>query len=147
MSRFTKEPLQLVLIDTDEGRAAIRDGRCTWKVASPIRYDVGEEGSGETITVPAGATTDLASVPRPAWTIFPPDGPWLKAAVVHDFLYRTKGTCWWDGFNGRTRAKPYSRKEADGVFREAMGVLGVPAWKRVILYQALRLFGGIGWGD
>lgn len=147
MSRFTKAPLQLVLIDGDDGRAVTSGGRCTWRVAAPIAYDVGAEGSGETITVPAGATTDLASVPRLAWALFPPDGPWLKAAVVHDFLYRSKGTCWLDGFNGRTRARPYSRAEADGVFREAMGVLGVGALARGVIWSAVRLGGANSWGN
>jgi hypothetical protein len=146
LSGFTKDPLQLVLIDASDGRAVTSGGRCIWKLASPLRYDVGEEGSGETITVPAGATTDLASIPRLAWTLFPPDGPWLKAAVLHDFLYRSRGTCWWDGFNGRTRAEPYSRKESDGVFREAMAVLGVPGWKRGVIHTAVRLGGAAAWG-
>lgn len=141
MSRFTKDPLQLILIDAADGRAVTRGGRCTWRVAAPISYDVGAEGSGETVTVPAGATTDLASVPRLAWTLFPPDGAWLKAAVVHDYLYTSHGTCWFDGFNGRTRAKPYSRSECDGIFREAMGALGVPAWQRAVIYAAVRVGG------
>lgn len=146
MSRFTESQLQLVLIDAPDGRAETKGGRCTWRLAAPIAYDVGAEGSGETITVPAGATTDFASVPRLAWTLFPPDGPWLKAAVVHDLLYRTRGTCWWDGFNGRTRAKPYTRAEADGILREAMQVLGVSAFARGVIWSAVRLGGAGSWG-
>jgi hypothetical protein len=58
-----------------------------------------------------------------------------KAAVVHDYLYSSRG------LTGR-----YSRAEADGIFREALGDLGVPAWKRTLLWAAVRVGGGRGWG-
>lgn len=145
MSRFTSH-LGLTLYEDANGDAITKGGRCQWVLASPLRYDVGAEGSGETITVPAGAMTDLASIPRFAAPLLPPDGPWAKAAVVHDHLYRTRGTCFWDGFNGRTRAKPYTRAESDKILREAMEVLGVPAWKRAVIYAAVRLGGGCAFG-
>lgn len=140
LSRFTSH-LGLTLLEDANGDPITKAGRCQWLLSSPLSYDVGAEGSGEVITVPAGATTDLASIPRWAWSLFPPDGPWLKAAVVHDHLYRTKGTCWLDGFNGRTRAKPYTRAESDAILKEAMAVLGVPAWKRSVIYAAVRVGG------
>lgn len=147
MSRFTAHLALEQLADAD-GRALLTsDGRSTWRVALPLAYDVGAEGSAEVITVPAGATTDLASIPSFAWSIgFPPDGPWLKAAVVHDFLYRTQGTCIWMGASGRTRAQPYTRPESDGILREAMAVLGVAAWERLVIWSAVRLGGAAGWG-
>lgn len=40
----------------------------------------------------------------------------------------------------------YSRAEADAVFREAMSVVGVPAWRRTVMYRAVRMGGGGGWG-
>ncbi|EME4456538.1 DUF1353 domain-containing protein, partial [Salmonella enterica] len=33
------------------------------------------------------------------------------------------------------------KKEADKIFLDGMTVLGVPRWKRTIMYQAVRLFG------
>lgn len=146
MSGFTRDPLQLVLIDNADGRASIKAGRCTWRLAAPISYDVGAKDSGETITVPAGATTDYASVPRFAWSIIPPDGPWLKAAVVHDFLYRSRGTCELGGEVYRTRAKPYTRAESDAIFKEAMAVLGVGRVARGIIYGAVRVGGSRAFG-
>lgn len=146
MSRFT-DHLGLTLLEDANGDPITKDGRCQWLVAAPLRYDVGAEGSGEVITVPAGATTDLASIPFPARGIFPPDGPWAKAAVIHDWLYVTRGTCFRDGFNGRTRAKPYTRAEADGILREAMQVLGVSAFARGVIWSAVRLGGKGGWGS
>lgn len=78
------------------------------------------------VRIPVGTITDLATVPRLLWTIFPPHGQYAKAAIVHDYLYeRAIG----------------SKAFADAVFLEAMEVLGVPRWRRVLMYSAVRLFG------
>jgi hypothetical protein len=89
-------------------------------------YDVGSEGSGDTITVPEGFQTDFASVPRLFWWIIPTWGSYGNAAVIHDFLYQ----------NGLR-----TRKEADDIFLEAMGVLGTSWLTRHIMYWAVRIFG------
>ncbi|MBW1976145.1 MAG: DUF1353 domain-containing protein [Deltaproteobacteria bacterium] len=49
-----------------------------------------------------------------------------QAAVVHDYCYRTG--C-------------LSRKKCDQLFSEGMKVLGVPFWKRYVMYWVVRLFG------
>lgn len=43
---------------------------------------------GHIITVPIGFDTDLASIPRIFWAVYPPFGVYMRAAIVHDFLYR-----------------------------------------------------------
>jgi hypothetical protein len=78
------------------------------------------------IVVPKGTITNLASVPRILWTIFPPHGKWAKAAIIHDYLY--------DNGIG-------TKKFADEVFLEAMETLGVPRIRRTLMYWAVRLFG------
>lgn len=88
------------------------------------------EGPGDRIEVPAGFVTDFASIPRWLWWLYPPDGRWAQASVVHDVLYR---------FQLRNRA------QADAIFLEAMAVARVPAHRRWIFYLSLRLFGGIAW--
>lgn len=49
----------------------------------------GDEVMDETfyITLPTGFVCDLASIPKWLQWLFKPDGPWAKAAAVHDFLY------------------------------------------------------------
>jgi len=80
----------------------------------------------DVIKVPKDFVTDLASTPRALWWLFPPIGRYAKAAIVHDYLY----------------VAAYKNKRfADKVFYEAMGVLGVPLWKRKIMYLAVKLFG------
>ncbi|EFQ7393763.1 DUF1353 domain-containing protein, partial [Salmonella enterica] len=56
----------------------------------------------------------------------PPDGKYAKAAIIHDWMY-----------DNALRTK----KEADLIFLDGMTVLGVPKWKRIIMYYAVRLFG------
>lgn len=107
----------------------LADGR-TWYLRKAFSYDVGREGSGETISVPAGFLTDFASVPRPLWWLYPRWGRYGNAAVIHDF-------CYWQ--------QQYGRKQADDIFLEAMEVLEVGSFNRYLFYAAARLFGCIAW--
>ncbi|HFW4799072.1 TPA: DUF1353 domain-containing protein, partial [Salmonella enterica subsp. diarizonae serovar 60-67:z35:-] len=84
------------------------------------------DDNSDIIEVPAGFITDLASVPRILWMFLPPDGKYAKAAIIHDYMY-----------DNALRTK----KEADLIFLDGMTVLGVPKWKRTIMYCAVRLFG------
>ena len=97
-----------------------------WQLLAPFEYHVGCIPSLTVIRVPAGTITDLASIPRLLWAIWPPHGRYAKAAIVHDYLY--------DQAIG-------SKAWADAVFREAMAVLGVPRLNRTLLYWGARLFG------
>ena len=106
------------------------DGR-RWKVMKEFVYHVGDKQSTEVIKVPRGFITDFASIPRLFWTVIGhPTGRYGKAAVVHDFTY----------------AKAlYKRKRCDEIFAEAMRVLRIGWLKRIVMYQAVRRFGWIGW--
>lgn len=91
------------------------------------------EVNGYRITVPKGFVTDLASVPRSFWTIFPPFGKYTPAAVIHDFLYSEHNTT---GIN---------RTLADKIFLHIMRELNVEFLKRKAMYRAVRLFGETSW--
>ncbi len=97
-----------------------------WQLLAAFSHNVGACPSAQVITVPAGTVTDLASVPRVLWAIFPPHGRYAKAAIVHDYLYEQGIGC---------------KAFADRVFLEAMGVLGVPMWRRKLMYWAIKFFG------
>ncbi len=79
------------------------------------------------IHVPKDFVTDFASVPKALWNVLPPTGQYGKAAVIHDYLYRTPGQA--------------TRPEADAVFLEAMTALGVGRWTRETMYWGVRTFG------
>ncbi len=89
------------------------------------REVVFRHGAGRAVVVPVGTETDLASVPRWLQWLCPRLGPWDQAAVVHDYLCQKMGC---------------SRFIADAIFREAMAALGVPLWRRVSMYYAVRLY-------
>ena len=91
---------------------------------------VGEEGSDDVINVGIGFQTDFASIPRLLWAFLPQWGKYGNAAVIHDWLY-------WDQRRGR--------RASDDIFLEGMKVLEVSAWKRNVIYYAVRAFGGFAW--
>ena len=89
-------------------------------------YYVGSLNSNDKIEIPVGYVTDFASVPEKLHWLLHPVGPYGKAAVLHDYLY-DKGL--------RTK------KVADLIFLEAMGVLKVPKYIRYTMYYAVKYFG------
>lgn len=113
MSAFTT-PLQLEYLDGHDYRLL-------------TEFDFASEEAERIIRVPAGFVTDFASIPRFFWRVLPPTGLYGKAAVIHDYLYRSHEV---------------SKEVADKVFREGMLVLNVPRWKAETMYLAVRLFGG-----
>lgn len=120
MSSFTKSPPLKLSPDGE-----------MWMVAESFKYYVGSEDSDEVIEVPKGFMSDGASIPKIFWSLIGgPTGKYFYAAILHDYLYYTK---------------TYKRWKADKIFYEAMGVLGVPNWKRSIMHLAVRLFGFIPW--
>jgi hypothetical protein len=78
--------------------------------------------------VPKGFETDLASIPRPLWALFPPhDSYTIGAAILHDYMYR---------FNAGV-----TRKQADDIFYHSL--IHGQTKKRIAIkyYVAVRLFG------
>ena len=104
-----------------------RHGRPVFVLLEEFPYEVGATGSGLKICVPAGFVTDFASIPRLFWSVVPPMGQHGKAAVVHDYLYR--------------KSSGFSKILADAIFYEAMELLGVPWYRRWVMYLAVRFFG------
>jgi hypothetical protein len=84
------------------------------------------------VDVPVGFVTDFASIPRPFWSLLPPDGEYTYPAVVHDYLY-------W------TQTRP--RDMADRILEFGMEDLHVKGVTIATIYNAVRLFGGSAWED
>jgi hypothetical protein len=100
------------------------DGQ-SWRVLQAFAYAT---CAGFLIVVPAGFETDFASVPRFFWRLLPPTGQYGKAAVIHDYLYRTV-------------TEDFTKNECDRIFLEAMEYLGVGRPTRYAMYWGVRLFG------
>ncbi len=84
------------------------------------------------IIVPRGFVTDLASTPRTLWSIYPPFGKYLSAAILHDYLY-------W-----RQVCAP---EEADKIIYQTMRDAGVDQATQSRFYVALRVAGDKAWAD
>lgn len=104
----------------------LQDGR-NFQLLRSLVYLTEVPGTGGVIRVPKGFVTDFASIPRALWSIFPPQGKYSAAAVVHDYTYRR--TIW-------------DRSICDAVFLEAMQSLGVGWLTRHLIHRGVRLFGG-----
>ena len=126
MSEFTAA---LVVSPFDNGK--------TWAIYKEFSYHVGElDSGGDVIVVPVGFGTDFASVPWVFRFLIPRWGKYGKAAVVHDYLYSTQ----------EYGDEKHRRRRADEIFREAMEVLDVAVWRRILMFWAVRAFGWLAWG-
>ena len=95
-----------------------------------LRQDLYVDG----LTVPAGFSSDGASVPRFFWRlVFPPgDQKALRAAFVHDWIYRTHPDGW-------------SREAADMLFLKLLISDWMPKYRAVLAWLGVRIFGGAAW--
>lgn len=87
------------------------------------------------VAAPQGYVTDFASIPGFAQWMISPFGKHSEAAVVHDWLY-TLGT----------KGDKKGRKLADVTFKKALKLVGVGWFRRNIMYLAVRVGGGSGYG-
>lgn len=93
------------------------------------------------IIVPAGFSTDYASIPRIFRPWIPTWGRYGPAAIVHDYLYDRGGQIKIPDPKASTQSVRNTRKRADKIFLIAMQQLNVGWIKRHVMYRAVRLFG------
>lgn len=102
-----------------------------WRFGAPLIWDAG----AETITVPTGFLTDLASIPRLLdWLPnLDRDGLSRRPAALHDWLYG----------GDRTRGKDY----ADNTLRAALLLEGMGTVGAFEYWAAVSKFGRSAWDD
>jgi Protein of unknown function (DUF1353) len=126
-------------------------------LADDYHYAWEVEGKRWRVLVRHGFITDIASVPRFAWTLtgIKPDGLQRAAAVIHDLLYQWRGLPqmpagviqmldegtqdWLD--SGRR----WSREECDRLFRQILTEAGESPWRINLMFWAVRGFGSVAW--
>ena len=91
------------------------------------------EINGYLIRVPKSFITDGASIPKSLQWLYNPYGKYIKAAVIHDYLYSVYNNT---GIN---------RTLADKIFMHIMKETGVSANVRRKFYAAVRAFGETSW--
>ena len=97
----------------------------------------------ETITVPTGFVTDLASVPRAMWAFIAPFDV-ARAAIIHDLLYKSIRQYRWKMKDKEDKELIKAAKVAsDKVFLLGMRDADpkVPGWKIYSSWKAVDLFG------
>ena len=102
-----------------------------------------ETNKTETITVPTGFVTDLASVPRAMWWAIAPFDV-ARAAIIHDILYKSIRQYRHKMQDKQDNALVKAAKKAsDKVFLLAMNDAepSVPKWKKYSAWKAVDLFG------
>jgi hypothetical protein len=122
----------LVLLRLKEAIRTRSDEDAHFIVAADYRVTWTDAAGNETaIVVPRGMLTDLASVPPVFRALVSRVGPWLEAAVVHDFL-----TIAWRVLDGEGTAS--RRLFADDVMWAAMDEAKVSWWRKRLIYGAIR---------
>jgi hypothetical protein len=94
-----------------------------WQVLAPFEY----RAARRTFVIEAGVTTDFASIPRPFVWLIPTYGLYTRAAILHDVL------C------DQGLERNVSRRDADGIFLQALRILGVPFLQRWLMWTGVRL--------
>lgn len=117
---------------------SLEKGKDLWNTVYSFRYYIGKPEDNTYIVVPAGFTTDGASVPRFLWKYIPPWGIYGNAAIVHDWL------CTHKAIIVDNEYVSVNNKRIDSIFYEAMKVSDVPWFLRQIIYLGVRVGDMIG---
>ena len=99
-----------------------------------LREDLIYDDNQTIYVVPNRYYTDFATIPRFLWVLASPFDPQHRLpATLHDYLYFLRG------------GDPYAlnRSDSDKVFLRAMRSEGQPEWRAILMYKAVRAFGGV----
>ncbi|MDQ1636516.1 MAG: hypothetical protein QOJ32_3325 [Frankiaceae bacterium] len=94
-----------------------------WEVLHAFTY---RDTSGA-YNVPVGQRTDFASVPRVFIWLLPRYGRYTLSAILHDHLWRDL-----------VAAGELTYRDADRLFRQALGSQAVPVLRRWLMWAAVR---------
>ena len=122
-------PLPMDLRNLSSGR------KDHWMTLAPFAY---RDADGALYIVPANFTNDLASVPRVFWGALDPTNDVAPAALVHDWLYATRGVV-------RPWLPRITRAQADTIFYRALRANGVGYIRARAMWAAVRVGGASAW--
>ena len=102
-----------------------------WVLFAPLVYTIGS--SNDSITVPTGFVTDLASIPQMLWSIgLRPEGQYSRAAIIHDYLYWSQNC---------------TRDQSDRLLMIAMKESNVGTFQEDVIYAAVHAAGSSAWAN
>ena len=123
-------PLPMDLRNSADGRKE------HWTTLAPFAFF--DRSDAMLYVVPSGFENDLASVPRVAWPVIDPTNKAAKGALVHDWLYASRGLV-------RPWLPKISRAKADAIFRRALVANDVSAGRALVMWSAVRVGGAKAW--
>ncbi len=94
-----------------------------WEVLQAFSYRT----PSRSYTVPVGQRTDFASVPRVFVWLLPRYGRYTLSAILHDHLWRDL-----------VPTGELTYRDADRLFRQALGSQAVPVLRRWLMWTAVR---------
>jgi hypothetical protein len=103
-----------------------------WRVHEDLTVTL---SNGELLVIPKGFITDLSSVPKPLWSIFPPFGDFLLASLVHDYLYVVR----------YKNNRKFADKEMLKISMKLHNSSRLKILDNKLRYLAVRLFGWVYW--
>lgn len=121
----------------------------------PYIYEYGTDKFLTRIKIPAGQVYDKASIPSVLHFLARPDGPVEGPALIHDMFYVFKGKLpkgWVVVVSNQVEYKdnlqllalekedniPWSREQADKLFRKMCIEAGLPVWRANSYYHSVR---------
>ncbi len=113
----------------------------------PVHYRF--KGRWRRFLIPEGFIYDAASIPRVFWVFVSPLDLGFLPTGAHDYVIQQKGLVeveqWSDYFQRwvKITTPPFTRKEADLVFRQLMKEEPIGPWKVWLAYRGVRS-GGVG---
>jgi hypothetical protein len=102
-----------------------------WKLKEPLYVVL---SNNELIIIPKDFVTDLSSVPKLLWHLFPPFGDFLLAALIHDYLYV-------EDYNVENLGWKEARKFADQEMLIWSNAINKNKLDNHLRYYAVRMFG------
>lgn len=112
--------------------------KAIWMLHEPFEWTNGIF----TATAPKGFQCDFASIPQFALSILGDIGQ--EAGVVHDYLYRDDAYLDEIMHDAVITHQPV-REQADWIFFQICGEMGIEWWKRCAMYKAVRIAAGSHW--
>lgn len=120
---------------------SIRPGE--FVVVEPLTFT---DADGNSLVVPRGFITDFASIPALVQLVpgFDVNGASRPAAVLHDWLYCESGRAMLQT-ESATFSLTFTRGECDGIFYDALRVLGHSRFVASSMYTGVRTGGWLYW--
>jgi len=127
---------QAVLLHQNGSLARKLEEKNLFEVKTEFVWFLNREDKKEYIVVPAGFTTDLASIPRIFWGLF---DRYRVSSILHDYLYQTHTIASKNAKNEEIY-RPCTFHEANYIYFQSLRTEWVGILEAILQYTAVTLF-------